>query len=83
MAEKDDEIPIAQQNGISTVEDVQVHGLRSGDSSVPAVPNGVRPSLLVVCPEMCCYCFDVLIAHLTNNHHGSRNPFLKFFKNDE
>lgn len=83
MAEKDDEIQTVKQNGINVVENVQVPGLGSGDSAVAAVPNGVRPGLLVVCPEMCCYCFDVLIAHLTNNHHGSRNPFLKFFKNDE
>lgn len=84
MADKDNRIPTEQPSGISTVEDGEVPDLRSGDQSAAAVPiNGVRTSLLVVCPEMCCFCFDVLIAHLTNNHHMSRNPFLKCFKNDE
>ena len=82
MTDKDYEIPVQQQNGTSPSA-VHVSGVKSPESSAAAPPNGVRLSVLVVCPEMCCYCFDVLIAHLTNNHHGARNPFLKFFKNDE
>lgn len=52
------------------------------------VSNGTTASsqasvVRVVCPEMCCFCFDVLISHVTNNHHSNRSPFVKYFKNDE
>lgn len=40
--------------------------------------NGLdRPR--IVCSEMCCYCFDVLISHLTSSQ-APRNPF---FTNEE
>ncbi|CAI8011454.1 AMMECR1-like protein [Geodia barretti] len=85
MTEK---IPREKQNG-AYPHDLSVERKSSaGDASTStAVPNGIaRPtaaSVLVVCPEMCCYCFEVLIAHLTNSHHSSRSLFLKCFKNDE
>ena len=83
MASKDHKIPTEQQNGRTPGDSPGVHRTRKhSESSAAAVPNGVRQDMLVVCPEMCCYCFDILIAHLTNNQ-GSRNSFLKFFKNDE
>lgn len=80
-----DKIPTEKQNGVHSPELSSTHGGgRYVDTQAEAaVPNGLCPGVLVVCPEMCCYCFDVLIAHLTNNHHSSRNPFLKCFKNDE
>ncbi len=33
----------------------------------------------VVCPEMCCFCFDVLVGHLTKTQ-TSRSPY---FTNEE
>jgi hypothetical protein len=82
MSDKQRKIPPEKHNGTSQEESPAVH-TTGGKSSAAAIPNGHGPSVLVVCPEMCCYCFDILIAHLTNNHHCSRNPFLKYFKNDE
>lgn len=81
MTEK---IPREKQNGTCS-PDLRVERKSSVDASTST--NGItRPAaagVLVVCPEMCCYCFEVLIGHLTNNHHSSRSPFLKCFKNDD
>jgi hypothetical protein len=36
----------------------------------------------VICPEMCCYCFDVLIGYIQDN--GCSNSSMKnFFPDDE
>ena len=85
-----DKIPREKQNGfLSEPPAPYEEGRTSVEASTVAAsaPNGhARPAaagVLVVCPEMCCFCFDVLIAHLTNTHHGTRSPFLKCFKNDE
>ena len=81
-----DKIPAEQRNGTHSPELSSAYGGRKQVDTVAEAAvqqNGLRPGVMVVCPEMCCYCFDVLIAHLTNNHHSSRNPFLKCFKNDE
>lgn len=43
------------------------------------VQNGVSEPSSVVSPEMCCFCFDVLISHLTTSQ-TPRNPY---FVNDE
>lgn len=45
-----------------------------------AVLNGHRESK-VICPEMCCYCFDILIGYFKGNGHSSRMN--KYFTNDE
>lgn len=50
---------------------------QDGQALTLPIQNGYHER--VVCPEMCCYCFDVLIAHLT--HTGS--PRSPHFANDE
>ena len=56
-------------------------GKRAKEKNKDSVPrpleNGVDKR--VVCQEMCCYCFDVLIGHLTNSH-APRSPY---FTNEE
>ena len=42
------------------------------------ITNGHVPEP-VVCPEMCVYCFDVLVAHLTK----SQSPRSPHFTNEE
>ena len=79
-----DKVPREKHNGTYSPELVgggSEHKSSAEASAATVVPNGLR--VLVVCPEMCCYCFEVLIAHLTNAHYSSRSPFLKCFKNDE
>lgn len=81
MSKKSQKIPVEEHNGVCTKTSKDHRREKRSDKQL-SVPNGVRAAMMTVCPEMCCYCFDILISHLTNNH-GSRNPFLKFFKNDE
>lgn len=50
------------------------HQLTNGDCS----PNGISRSKYVS-PEMCVYCFDVLISHLNRTN----SPKTPHFSNDE
>lgn len=81
MSKKDHKTPSEEHNGVCSESPKDQRRGKKLDKQL-SIPNGVRSQMEVVCPEMCCYCFDVLISHLTNTN-GSRNPFLKFFTNDE
>ncbi len=42
--------------------------VEAGPASTLAQPVLERRKNQVVSPEMCCYCFDVLIGHLNGGH---------------
>ena len=44
--------------------------------------NGFVRTKKVACPEMCCYCFDVLISYIQNNGYTS-SSMKNHFSNDE
>lgn len=53
----------------------------AGESVRSKSVNGVVKTR-VICPEMCCYCFDVLIGYI----HGQKTTnscMKKYFSNDE
>ena len=38
----------------------------------------------IVCPEMCCYCFDVLLGYLNVGHQAHKNGYtVPFSHTDE
>ena len=41
--------------------------------------NGLNDPPRIVCPEMCCFCFDILISHLTK----AQTPRSPYFTNEE
>lgn len=49
------------------------------DAPLPPVINGYHHPARAVSQEMCCFCFDVLVAHLTH----SPPPRNAHFPNDE
>lgn len=36
----------------------------------------------IICPEMCCYCFDILIGYIQNNSY-TNSTMKNYFPNDE
>ena len=44
-----------------------------------SVSNGHAERPRVVCSDMCCFCFDILVSHLTSTQ-TPRNPY---FTNEE
>lgn len=56
----------------------EVSTVKSNGGPLP-LGNGYHHDNNIVCPEMCYYCFDVLVAHLTR----SPSPRSPHFINDE
>ena len=54
-----------------------VHHMHNGIG--PSLSNGHAEKPRVVCSDMCCFCFDILICHLTSTQ-SPRNPY---FTNEE
>ena len=53
----------------------------TGDT-LPLKNGFLRTKSKVICPEMCCYCFDILIGYFQSN--GYTNSIMKnYFTNDE
>ena len=53
----------------------------SADMGEHKLKNGYVKSK-VICPEMCCYCFDILIGYIQKS--GYTNSSMKnYFTNDE
>ena len=44
--------------------------------------NGFVRKTPVICPEMCCYCFDILIGYIQNKAYAD-SAMKNFFPNDE
>lgn len=62
------------------IREMEAHDDHQLEDQVPALVNGTSSSSSrVVSQEMCCYCFDVLLAHLTH----SPPPRTAHFPNDE
>lgn len=53
------------------------HKSRKGRSK-----NGFIKKTPVICPEMCCYCFDILIGYIQNKTY-TESAMKDFFPNDE
>ena len=54
----------------------------SGAAGENRPKNGIVKTRVIVCPEMCCYCFDVLIGYIQGKK--STNSCMKnYFSNDE
>ena len=59
---------------------MEAHDDQQLEDHMPPQVNGIlSSSSRVVSQEMCCYCFDVLLAHLTH----SPPPRAAHFPNDE
>ncbi len=66
--DEDEEAHGHQSNHLTNLLDGHARGL-----------NGFSQPNKVVCPEMCCFCFDVLLHHLTR----AQAPRSPYFTNDE
>lgn len=61
------------------MEKVTEQEVKQNGHPVSVITNGHVPEEAIVCPEMCVYCFDVLVAHLTK----SQSPRSPHFTNAE